>query len=72
MPICQQISIYLQIQYFLAYLPNLGYNIINIRVFININNLGGNIMGDKNPKPKSEDKKKPKTDKIKKEKKKYE
>jgi hypothetical protein len=35
------------------------------------NNLGGYIMGDKNPKPKSEDKKKPKDDKVKKEKKKY-
>jgi hypothetical protein len=33
--------------------------------------LGGIIMGDKNPKPKSENKKKPKEDKVKKEKKKY-
>jgi len=38
---------------------------------ISLYNLGGNVMGDKNPKPKSENKKKPKEDKVKKEKKKY-
>lgn len=38
---------------------------------INLKNLGGNNMADKNQKPKAEEKKKPKEDKVKKEKKKY-
>jgi hypothetical protein len=40
-------------------------------MLINQKDLGGSIMGDKNPKPKSENKKKPKEDKVKKDKKKY-
>jgi hypothetical protein len=40
-------------------------------MIIFLKNLGGNIMANKDQKPKGEEKKKPKEDKVKKEKKKY-